>query len=66
MEQKTERREIEEARQYYAALRRRILASMIMIPIIPFVLVLLNSEVKARRRCSPVRPTPVSRKLIAT
>lgn len=42
MEQRTERREIKEARQYYAALRRRILASMIIIPVIPFILVLLT------------------------
>ncbi len=42
MEQKTERGEIKDARQYYAALRRRILASMIIIPVIPFILVLLT------------------------
>jgi len=61
MQQKTERREIEEARQYYAALRRRILTSMIIIPVVPFILVLLtgfyyfsdslqkNTESKIRR-----------------
>ena len=61
MERKTERGEIEKATEYYAALRRRILASMIIIPVVPFILVLLtgfyyfsnslqaNTESKIRR-----------------
>ena len=42
MAQQNERGEIQDARQYYAVLRHRILASMIVVPVIPFVLLLLT------------------------
>jgi two-component system NtrC family sensor kinase len=42
MDQDQDRVELQDAAQYYAALRRRILASMILIPCVPFVLALLT------------------------
>jgi nitrogen fixation/metabolism regulation signal transduction histidine kinase len=42
VKQKTERVEIENTTQYYAKLRSRMLASMILVPCIPFILVLIT------------------------
>jgi nitrogen fixation/metabolism regulation signal transduction histidine kinase len=42
VKQKTERVAIENTTQYYAKLHSRMLASMILVPCIPFILVLIT------------------------
>ncbi len=42
VKQKTKRVEIENTAQYYAELRRRVLASMILVPCIPAILVFIT------------------------